>query len=153
MLAAAASKEAYRSFVSACLNEQTMAKGATMDVERIRLDPKETALIMVDMQNDFCHPEGFYAKHRDRMTSIGLDPDLVAARIGSMDELLRAARKSGLFIVHTQLVREPDPFNGVQTLHSVVPRTYRAYKDAPGPPPLAPGNADKISEFLGGGKQ
>ena len=26
------------------------------------VDPKHTALIVVDMQNDFCHPEGAFAK-------------------------------------------------------------------------------------------
>ena len=27
-----------------------------------KLDPEKTALIVVDMQNDFCHPDGFYAR-------------------------------------------------------------------------------------------
>ena len=107
---------------------------------RINLDAKETALIMVDMQNDFCHREGFYTRHRDRMLSIGLEPELVAARIGTMKELLQATREAGLFIVRTQIIRDPDPFNNVQTLHKVLPRTYSAYKDVPGKPPLVPGS-------------
>ena len=106
----------------------------------MNLDAKETALIVVDMQNDFCHSEGFYTRHRDRMLSIDLEPELVAARIGTMKKLLQAAREAGLFIVHTQIIRDPDPFNNVQTLHKVLPRTYSAYKDVQGEPPLVPGS-------------
>ena len=63
-----------------------------MSDQALDIDPKQTALIMVDMQNDFCHPEGFYARNRDRMTSIGLVPELVEGRVGTMKDLLRAAR-------------------------------------------------------------
>ena len=106
--------------------------------DSLSLDPKETALIVVDMQNDFCHPQGFFARNSDRMMSIGLDPDLVSARIGSMKTLLEAARRAGLFIVHTQIIRDPDSFNKVELLHRIVPRTHRSYMDAPGDPPLVP---------------
>ncbi len=109
-----------------------------MSGESLSLDPKETALIVVDMQNDFCHPQGFYARNSDRMMSIGLDPDLVAARIGPMKTLLEAAREAGLFIVHTQIIRDSDSFNKVELLHRIVPRTHRAYMDAAGDPPLVP---------------
>ena len=108
--------------------------------EGLSLEPSETALIVVDMQNDFCHRDGFYARNAERMMSIGLDTDLVSARIGSMKELLAAAREAGLFIVHTQIVRDLGAFNKVETLHKIVPRTYRAYQDAPDGPPLVPGS-------------
>ena len=108
--------------------------------DRLSLDPSETALIMVDMQNDFCHSEGFFARNRDRMLSIGLEPELVAARVGTMKELLKAAREAGLFIVHTQIVRDADSFNKVDTLHKIVPRTYRAYMDAPDGPSVVRGS-------------
>ena len=102
------------------------------------LNPKETALIMVDMQNDFCHPEGFYARNRERMMSIGLVPELVEGRIGTMKELLSAAREAGLFIVHTQIVRNQDSHNRVSNIHKIVSRTYMAVQDAP-EEPLVPG--------------
>ena len=109
-----------------------------MENQRLQLEPAETALIMVDMQNDFCHQEGFYARNRELMVSIGLKPELVAERIGPMKELLGAARKSGVFIVHTQIVRDPDPSHQMSTIHKVVPRTFRAYKDAPRAAPSSP---------------
>lgn len=105
----------------------------------LSLNPRHTALIMVDMQNDFCHPEGFYGRNRERMMSIGLAPELVEGRIGTMKELLRAARDAGLFIVHTQIVREADAHHRVQKLHQIVPRTFQAIQDAPDTP-LAPGS-------------
>lgn len=100
----------------------------------LRLEPKETALIIVDMQNDFCHPGGFYARNGERMMSIGLAPELVEARIGTMKELLGGARDAGLFIVHTQIIRDPDSFNRVEMLHKVAPGTFRAIEDAPDRP-------------------
>ena len=111
-----------------------------MSGEGLELKPKETALIMVDMQNDCCHPEGFFARNRDRMMSIGLEPGLISARVSVMKELLSAARDAGLYITHTQMVRDPDPFNKVKTLHAIVPRTYTAYQDAPDGPAFVPGS-------------
>ncbi len=68
------------------------------------LNPSTSSLIMVDMQNDFAHPEGYY-------TRVGLpvpDFDPTAARdaIPSMQKLLIAARQSGMFVVHTRIERE-----------------------------------------------
>ena len=111
-----------------------------MQDTRVTLEPRETALIMVDMQNDFCHPEGFYSRNRERMMSIGLKPELVADRIGTMKQLLEAARAAGLYIVHTQIIRDTDNSNKVQTLHKIVAKTFRAYQDAPDGPPLVPGS-------------
>ncbi len=110
-----------------------------MSDQALDLNPKETALIMVDMQNDFCHPEGFYARNRDRMTSIGLVPELVEGRVGTMKELLRAAREAGLFIVHTQIVRDDDPSHYMWKIHKVVPRTFQAVSGA-SETPLVPGS-------------
>ena len=106
--------------------------------EELRFEPNETALIMVDMQNDFCHPQGFYAKNSDRMNSIGLVPELVEARTGTMKQLLQAARAAGLFIVHTQVVRNADSSNMERNLHRVLPRTFQAIDGAP-EMPLVPG--------------
>ena len=100
--------------------------------ERLVLDLSETALIMVDMQNDFCHPQGFYSRARDKMQGIGLEIDRVSDYIENMKELLMAARSSGLFITHTQIVRDSDPSNRVQALHKIIPRTHRATQEVPG---------------------
>lgn len=116
--------------------------------EKLDLDLGETALIVVDMQNDFCHSEGFYARARKEMQSIGLDIDRVSDYIVKMKELLLAARNVGLFIVHTQIVRDSDPTNRVQALHKIIPMTHRATRDVAGPM-LVPGSwgADTYDEL------
>jgi nicotinamidase-related amidase len=116
--------------------------------ERLILEPNTTALIMVDMQNDFCHPDGFYARAHDQMLQIGLESNLVGNYVGKMKELLISARSASLFIVHTQIVRESDPFNSVQSLHKIVPTTPRTTQEVSGLA-LVPGSwgADTCDEL------
>jgi nicotinamidase-related amidase len=39
-----------------------MPEDKVRKIELPRLDPKEVMLLVVDMQNDFCHPQGARAK-------------------------------------------------------------------------------------------
>lgn len=59
-------------------------------VERIQLDPKKTAIIVVDMQNDFAHPNG---KLYVPSTRNIIDP---------IRKLLDKAREKGVRIFYTQ---------------------------------------------------
>lgn len=102
-----------------------------------KLDPEKTALIVVDMQNDFCHPDGFYARASSLIEPLGLKPGLVTEGIDKIKPLLDQARKAGIFIVHTQIVRDAVPDN-VGTLHNVVAQTFDAVSKLPGPPSLMP---------------
>jgi nicotinamidase-related amidase len=63
-------------------------------------DPQRTAVIVVDMQNGFCHPEGsLYAPgSEDALSSIG--------------DLLKQAREAGCEIVFTRDVHPPEQFEG-----------------------------------------
>lgn len=92
------------------------------------------------MQNDFCHPRGYFAKKRDEMGVIGLDPNLVQAGVATIRRVLRAARDAGVFVVHTRIVRETDTFNSVRAIHRIVPTTYEVYRGPSDDPPLAPGS-------------
>ena len=114
-----------------------------------KIQSEHIALLMVDMQNDMCHPQGFYPRRREKMGHVGLDPGLLQNDIRRMQKLLHAARESRLFIVHTQLVRDPDPCNSLLNLHSVVPQTFAAIADSSGETPLAPGSwgADTINDL------
>lgn len=56
---------------------------------------EHTALLVIDMQRDFCAPGG-YAEQA------GLDIQLLRAPIEPIRQLLAAARRCGLFIVHTR---------------------------------------------------
>ena len=102
------------------------------------IDPRATALVMVDMQNDFCHADGFYARAAERIAPLGLDPQLVIDSIPPMAALLEAARAAGLFIVHTRIERDDAP-DAVHLIHHIVAQTFGAVADAPGGPALMPG--------------
>ena len=60
-----------------------------------RLDARTTALIVIDMQRDFCAPGGYAAR-------AGLDTARLAAPIAAIRRLLDAARRAGLLVVHTR---------------------------------------------------
>jgi len=58
-----------------------------------RLDPSRTALIVVDAQNDFCHPDGACARQ------LGADLSQVARAIPRLGLLLEGAREAGVLAV------------------------------------------------------
>ena len=64
------------------------------------VDPASTALVIVDMQNDFCHLDGYYARQ-------GRDVSGLAAVIAPTAELLRRTRASGMTVAYTRLVHDP----------------------------------------------
>jgi len=70
-----------------------------VDLENIVL-PKHTALLMIDMQNDFCSKEGKFAK-------AGRDPSAIMDIIPACKSLLEAARKANVFVVHVQQTTLP----------------------------------------------
>ncbi|MFB6070718.1 MAG: cysteine hydrolase family protein [Halanaeroarchaeum sp.] len=64
----------------------------------MRFDPETTALVIVDMQNGFCHPEGsLYAPPSEDV----IDP---------IGDLLATAREAGASVVFTRDVHPPEQF-------------------------------------------
>ncbi|GAB3708126.1 cysteine hydrolase family protein [Halorubrum pallidum] len=61
-------------------------------------DPTETAVIVVDMQNGFCHPDG----------SLYAEPS--EAAIGPVSSLVDRARDAGASVVYTRDVHPPEQF-------------------------------------------
>lgn len=61
-----------------------------------RLDPKTTALVLIDLQNDAMHPKGAYGR-------AGLTSDLVNALPGRLAPLAEALRKRDGWIVATHM--------------------------------------------------
>src|SRR5438477_2356290 len=64
------------------------------------VDPRHAALIVIDMQNDFCDTNGALAR-------AGSDPSLIQAMAPRLSRLLAAARKIGLPIVHVRTEHSP----------------------------------------------
>jgi nicotinamidase-related amidase len=59
------------------------------------VDPRHTALVIVDMQNDFCHADGVMGRHGEDLSDF---PDTIQTIKGLLD----TARASGTLVVHVQ---------------------------------------------------
>jgi ureidoacrylate peracid hydrolase len=86
--------------------------------ELAALDPRRTAVVVVDMQNDFCRDQGFYSR-------VGRDGAQLAVAIRPIQRLLDAARAAGMTVVYTRLVYDlslPDLIGR----HRLVPAAWAA---------------------------
>ncbi|KKR76958.1 MAG: Isochorismatase hydrolase [Candidatus Levybacteria bacterium GW2011_GWA2_40_8] len=64
------------------------------------LRPQHSALLVIDMQNDFLGSKGFFATHPDIVGGIGIEP--MQAIIPHVQELIRIARQAGVPIIFTK---------------------------------------------------
>jgi ureidoacrylate peracid hydrolase len=64
-------------------------------------DPTHTALVIVDVQNDFCHPDGYYGQN-------GKDLNDIALVVPKVANLIEAARKAGVLVIWIQQTLLPE---------------------------------------------
>jgi len=64
-------------------------------------DLSSTALLIIDMQRDFCAPGGFGEK-------LGNDITLTRKVIAPLQKVLEAAREAGMYVIHTREGHRPD---------------------------------------------
>ena len=69
--------------------------------EPLTIDLARTAILVIDMQNDFCTPGGGF----DRA---GIDIGAVRSAIPFISSVLTAARKSGVQVVYVKMEHQPD---------------------------------------------
>ena len=67
----------------------------------VDVDPSTTALVMIDFQRDFMIEDGFGAR-------LGNDVSLLRSTIAPAQEVLAAARRAGILVVHTREGHRPD---------------------------------------------
>ncbi len=74
--------------------EQNTSSDAVREALR---DKEHTALLVIDVQNDFCHEDGVCAQ------AGGYPVELTRPAVGQVKELLDAARRTGLPVLHARL--------------------------------------------------
>jgi nicotinamidase-related amidase len=60
-----------------------------------RIDPRHAALVLIDVQNDFCDSRGAAGRNGDAI-------EMVGAAVARIKELLAAARAAGLTVIHVR---------------------------------------------------
>jgi len=95
------------------VRERRQPVTATLDAtpQKITCDLTRTALVIVDMQNDFCHPDGW-------LGSIGVDVAPLAAPVEPLRALLPLCRANDIPVIWVNWGNRPDRLNlGPSTLH------------------------------------
>ena len=82
----------------------------------LKLDPATTAILVVDMQNDFCADDGFYARH-------GSDIASFKSIITTVADLIGKARAAGVTIAFARLIYGP-PRGAMNQRHRIMPRRW-----------------------------
>jgi len=82
----------------------------------LKLDPSATAVIVVDMQNDFCHAGGYYG-------AAGRDISAHTAAIAPVAALIERARAAGSPVVFTRLVYD-ERAGAMEDRHAIRPKRW-----------------------------
>ncbi|XWK90638.1 MAG: cysteine hydrolase family protein [Phormidium sp.] len=105
----------------------------TTETKTLRLDLAKTAILVIDMQNDFCHPDGWLAH-------IGVDVTPARAPINPLKSFLPELRKANVPIIWLNWGNRPDLLNISAGLRHV----YNSTGDAVGLGDPLPKNNAKV---------
>jgi ureidoacrylate peracid hydrolase len=109
----------------------------------MELTAENTALLVVDMQNGFCHDDGSVNK-------VGLPAARLRPAIEPCERLIAAARQAGIPVIYTRYVYRPDYTDGGVMVHELLPDLKNGHCLAAGTwdvevlDELAPAEADYI---------
>lgn len=79
-----------------------------------RPEPSRTALLVIDLQNGFCHPDGSFA-------NLGLDSAALAAAVPGSKKLVAAARQADVPVIYTRFIYRPDYRDGGVLTREIMP--------------------------------
>jgi nicotinamidase-related amidase len=82
----------------------------------LTLDPSTTAVVVVDMQNDFCHADGYYG-------TAGHNISAHTAAIVPVASLIARARASGSPVIFTRLVYD-EHTGAMEERHAIRPKRW-----------------------------
>jgi nicotinamidase-related amidase len=102
----------------------------------VSFDLARTAIIVVDMQNDFCHPDGWLAH-------IGVDVSPACRPIAPLSKLLPLLRRAAVRVIWLNWGNRPDRLNLSPALHHVYNPTGKGI--GLGDP--LPANGARVLEF------
>lgn len=105
------------------------------DGKVVTLDLARTALIIVDMQNDFCHPEGW-------LGHLGVDVTPVRTPIAPLQSLLPALRRHDVPVIWLNWGNRPDRLN----LSPALLHVYKPSGAGVGLGDALPGSGAKVLE-------
>ena len=88
---------------------------------RVELDRRRTALLVVDVQNDFCHPDGYFA-------AVGFDVTPCTEVAPRVAALVEEARRRQVPVVWTMSTNSDPP------VHRLAPARFRRARLAGRPP-------------------
>lgn len=87
--------------------------------KRLEIDPTTTAVLVVDMQNDYAHPDGYYAQ-------AGKDCSAIIAAIPRIAQVVDAVRETGGLPIFIQvIVAQPGVMPDIPQLHRVLPKHFQ----------------------------
>lgn len=85
-----------------------------------RPDPSRSALMVIDLQNGFCHDEGSFAR-------LGLDSAALHAAVPGSMRLVEAARQADIPVIYTRFVYRPDYRDGGVLTTEIMPALADAH--------------------------
>jgi ureidoacrylate peracid hydrolase len=85
--------------------------------QALSLNPERSALIIIDMQNDYAHPDGYYATR-------GQASDAVRATYDANRAVLDAARRAGAFVVFVTVIMREAGLPDMPDLHAIKPEHF-----------------------------
>lgn len=103
--------------------------------QRLELDLARSAIVVVDMQNDFCSPGGW-------LSSIGVDPSPLFAPVEPLNRLLPVLRRAGVPVVWLNWGNREDRMN----LSPSVLHVYNPDGNGSGIGSPLPGNGSRVLE-------